>query len=153
MSPADTLRSVVNILGSTPGIITLAILAVVCIGSPFLDRWVIRRKRIQYQVLYNSKIGLDTVFQEHDEDEESSSEPTNPLDRLVHELERLSVVIIRIRNVGSSDIDESDIQPPLSVAFGNREASAFAASRLRPATRIPKPSPARRRDRRAPNPP
>ena len=120
MSPADTLRSVVNILGSTPGIITLAILAVVCIGSPFLDRWVIRRKRIQYQVLYNSKIGLDTVFQEHDEDEESSSEPTNPLDRLVHELERLSVVIIRIRNVGSSDIDESDIQPPLSVAFGNR---------------------------------
>lgn len=120
MSSAGVLRSVVDVLGSNPGIITMAVVAVVGIGSPFLDRWVIRRKRIQYQVLYNSKIGLDTVFQEHDEDEESAPAHTNPLGRLVHELEHLSLVIIRIRNVGSADIEESDIQPALSLAFDNR---------------------------------
>jgi ABC-type phosphate transport system substrate-binding protein len=120
VSNAEALRSIVDTLGSNPGITTMAVVAVVGIGSPFLDRWVLRRKRIQYQVLYNSKIGLDTVFREHDEDEEPSLAPTNPLGRLAHELEHLSVMIIRIRNVGSSDIEESDIQPPLSVAFGKR---------------------------------
>jgi hypothetical protein len=100
--------------------IILAVAAIVGIGSPPLDRWVLRRRRIQYQVVYNSKIGLDTVLQEHDEDEESSPKSTNPLGRLVHELERLSVVIIRIRNTGTADIEEPDVAPPLSVAFGNR---------------------------------
>jgi ABC-type phosphate transport system substrate-binding protein len=100
--------------------ITLAVAAIVGIGSSPLDRWVLRRRRIQYQVVYNSKIGLDTVLQEHDEDEESSPKSTNPLGRLVHELERLSVVIIRIRNTGTADIEEPDVAPPLSVAFGNR---------------------------------
>jgi ABC-type phosphate transport system substrate-binding protein len=118
VSNAGALRSVVDVLGSIAGISVMAVLAVVLVGLPFLDRWVIRRRRIQYQVLYNSKIGLDTVFTEHDEDEEPT--PTNPLGRLVHELEHLSVMLIRIRNVGSADIEESDIRPPLSVAFGNR---------------------------------
>jgi phosphate transport system substrate-binding protein len=117
---ADALRWILDALGSRPGISTMAVLAAMGIGSPFLDRWILRRKRIQYQVLYNSKIGLDTVFQEHDEDEEPSPTSTNPLARLVHELERLSLMIIRIRNVGVSDLDEADIQPPLSVTFGNR---------------------------------
>lgn len=120
MSNADALRSVVDVLGSVPGIATLSVLATASIGSPFLDRFVLRRKRIQYQVVYNSKIGLDTVFLEHDEDEEPTPPRTHPLGRLVHELERLSLMIIRIRNVGSADIDASDIQPALSLAFGSR---------------------------------
>lgn len=120
MSSADALRSVVDVLGSAPGIATLSVLAVASVGSPFLDRFVLRRKRIQYQVVYNSKIGLDTVFLEHDEDEEPTPPRTHPLGRLVHELERLSLMIIRIRNVGSADVDASDIQPALSLAFGNR---------------------------------
>ena len=120
MSNADGLRSIVDVLGSVPGIITMAVLAVLGIGSPFLDRWVLRRRRIQYQVLYNSKIGLDTVFQEHDDDEDPASRPTNPLGRLVHELERLSLMIIQFTNVGGAHIEEADIQPPLSVEFGNR---------------------------------
>lgn len=119
MSNAGALRSIVDVLGSVPGIITVAVLAIVSISSPFLDRWLIRRRRIQYQVLYNSKIGLDTVFREHDDDE-SSPALTTPLGRLVHELQQLSVMIIRIRNVGSADVQEPDIQPALSVAFGNR---------------------------------
>lgn len=119
MSLAEGLHSVVEVLGSNQGTITMAVAAVVAIGSPFLDRWVIRRKRIQYQVLYNSKIGLDTVLLERDT--AASPGPVNSeLRRLVHQLERLSVMIIRIRNMGSSDIEESDIQPPLSVTFGNR---------------------------------
>ena len=61
VSSAEALRSIVDVLGSAPGISTMAIVAVVGIGSPFLDRWVLRRRRVQYQVLYNSKIGLDTV--------------------------------------------------------------------------------------------
>lgn len=120
MLDAGALRSIVDVLGSGPGIITMAVAAVALITSPFLDRWVLRRRRIQYQVLYNSKIGLDTVFQEHDEDEESELAPSHPLGRLVHELERLSVMLIQIRNVGSAVIEESDIQPALSVTFGNR---------------------------------
>ena len=120
MSNAEALRSIVDVLGSAVGIIVMAVVAVVGIGSPFLDRWVLRRRRIQYQVLYNSKIGLDTVFQEHDDDEDPATRPTNPLGRLVHELERLSLMIIRFSNVGGAHIEESDIEPPLSVEFGKR---------------------------------
>lgn len=117
----EALRSVVDVLGSNQGIITMTLAALVGLGSPILDRLVIRRKRVQYQVVYNSKIGLSPVFLEPDGDRRPTPAHMNPeLTHLAHQLEKLSVMIIRIRNAGSADIEEPDIQPPLSVTFGNR---------------------------------
>lgn len=121
MPAADTLQSIIDVLGSNQGTIGMAVAAAVGIGSPVVDRLVIRRRRIQYQVLYNSRIGLSPVFLEPDGDRSSPPALANPeLNRLARQLEKLSVLIIRIRNTGSTDIDESDIEPPLSVTFGNR---------------------------------
>ncbi|HEY3606594.1 MAG TPA: substrate-binding domain-containing protein [Pseudonocardiaceae bacterium] len=108
-------------LGSNTGTIALAVAAVVSLGTPLIDRLLIRRKRIQYQVLYNSKIGLSPTSFDRDADEPVSSVPTNPqLPPVVRLLEHLSVVIVRIRNTGSYDIAESDFEPPLSFTFGRR---------------------------------
>ncbi|HEX3779093.1 MAG TPA: substrate-binding domain-containing protein [Pseudonocardiaceae bacterium] len=119
MSLAETAQSIVDVLGSNEGTISLGIAAVVAFGSPLVDRLLIRRKRIQYKVLYNSKIGLTPIL--FDRDEPAPSVPTNPqLPAIAELLEYLSVVIIRIRNTGSYDIAESDFEPPLSFTFPGR---------------------------------
>lgn len=116
----DLFQSLVDILGSNEGTIALAVAAAVALGTPVVDRLVIRRKRIQYQVLYNSKIGLSPVLMD-DGDEPSPLVPPNPeLTHVAKLLDRLSVVIVRIRNTGSYDIVESDFEPPLSFTFGPR---------------------------------
>jgi len=115
------MQSLVDILGSNEGTIALAIAAAVALGTPIVDRLVIRRKRIQYQVVYNSKIGLSPVLMDTDGDEPAPLVPPNPeLAHVSKLLDRLSVVIIRIRNTGSYDIGESDFEPPLSFTFGPR---------------------------------
>ena len=117
MSITDAAQSLVDILGSNQGSISLGIAATVAIGSPIIDRLLIRRKRIQYQVLYNSKIGLSPLFDKN----AASSVRTNPeLTRMTKLLDTLSIVIIRIRNTGSYDIAESDFEPPLTFTFGQR---------------------------------
>lgn len=120
MALTETMHSVVDILGSSQGLITMAIAAGVGIGSPFMDRLVIRRKRVQYQVLYNSKIGLTP--DSFEPAEKNHSEKAHPeLKGLVEQLDKLSVMMIRVRNVGSSDIEVGDINPPLTVTFDSRE--------------------------------
>lgn len=121
VSFSETIHSIIDILGSNQGTITLGIASAVALGTPVADRLLIRRKRIQYQVLYNSKIGLSPVLMDEDPDEPTP--PTTPNPELTHVaklLDRLSVVIIRIRNTGSYDIGESDFEPPLSFTFGRR---------------------------------
>ncbi|MDI2031153.1 substrate-binding domain-containing protein [Saccharopolyspora sp. TS4A08] len=98
----------------TPGWIALA--AALMLAAPLADRLVIRRKRIDYRVLYNSKIGLDPLSR-HDE---LSSEADPRLRHLTDMANRMSVVIIRIRNVGSYDIEKRDYDLPLSFTFGKR---------------------------------
>lgn len=121
MSFSDAVQSIVDVLGSNQGTISLGVAAAVAIGSPVVDRLLIRRKRIQYQVLYNSKIGLSPLFLDSDRDETGPSAPTNPqLTNVVNLLVNLSVVIIRIRNTGSYDIGADDFSPPLSFTFGKR---------------------------------
>ena len=121
MALTETLHSVVDILGSSQGLIAMAIAAIVGIGSPVMDRLVIRRKRIQYQVLFNSKIGLSPVLVDDDGADEGTHKQAHPdLTGLVQQLDKLSVLMIRIRNVGSSDIEGADISPPLKVTFGSR---------------------------------
>ncbi|MBK0868940.1 substrate-binding domain-containing protein [Saccharopolyspora sp. HNM0986] len=97
----------------TPLAIALAIL--ITITAPLADRFVIRRKRIDYRVLYNSKIGLNPIPQDI-----ASTEADPRLRHLTTTVDRMSVAIIRIRNVGSFDIERKDFETPISCTFGRR---------------------------------
>lgn len=117
MAIGETVNSLVDILGSNQGTLSLAIAAAVAILTPFVDRLLIRRRRLQYRVLYNSKIGLNPISFEADD----GPQPADPrLAQLSRLLDRMSVVIIRIRNTGSFDITPGDFDPPLSFTFGRR---------------------------------
>ena len=108
------LQSVLDFLG--PGNVVLGI--VLLIATPFVDRFLIRRKRITYRVLYNSKIGLG-LEKLHD-----GTEPAKAGQRQLYQvaelLDRMSIVVIRIRNTGGYDIDADDFDRPLSFTFGRR---------------------------------
>jgi len=108
------LRSVLDFLG--PGNVVLGI--ALLIATPFVDRFLIRRKRITYRVLYNSKIGLG-LEKLHD-----GTEPAKASQRQLYQvaelLDRMSIVVIRIRNTGGYDIDSDDFERPLSFTFGRR---------------------------------
>lgn len=108
------LQSVLEFLG--PGNVVLGI--VLLIATPFVDRFLIRRKRITYRVLYNSKIGLG-LERLHD-----GTEPAKAGQRQLYQvaelLDRLSIVVIRIRNTGGYDIDSDDFERSLSFTFGRR---------------------------------
>ncbi|MCS7475264.1 PstS family phosphate ABC transporter substrate-binding protein [Umezawaea endophytica] len=108
------LQSVLDFLG--PGNVVLGI--VLLIATPFVDRFLIRRKRITYRVLYNSKIGLG-LERLHD-----GTEPARAGQRQLYQvaelLDRMSIVVIRIRNTGGYDIDADDFDRPLSFTFGRR---------------------------------
>jgi len=93
------------------GIFALAI-------APFIDRLLLRRKRLSYRVLYNSKIGLgpETL----PDVSNSAGNGKSQLQQLMRQLDRMSIVVIRIRNSGSYDIGPSDFVEPLSFTFGGR---------------------------------
>lgn len=121
----------------TPGWIAFA--ALLMLAAPLADRLVIRRKRIDYRVLYNSKIGLDPLSK-HDKGDEPSSDADPRLRHLTNMAGRMSVVIIRIRNVGSYDIEKKDFDNPISFTFGKRvvwdaRISEASTSELRAACR------------------
>lgn len=97
----------------------IAFAALLMLAAPLVDRLVIRRKRIDYRVLYNSKIGLDPLSK-HDKDDELSSDADPRLRHLTSMAGRMSVVIIRIRNVGNYDIEKKDFDEPISFTFGKR---------------------------------
>lgn len=97
----------------------IAIAALLMLAAPLADRMVIRRKRIDYRVLYNSKIGLEPLSQ-HDEADGPSARADPRLRHLTSMAGRMSVVIIRIRNVGSYDIEKKDFDKPISFTFGER---------------------------------
>lgn len=110
------LQSLAEILSSDQGSIVLAIAALAAMGAPLADRYVIRRKRILFRVLYNSKIGLSPIDLNGD-----SGHPLDPeLRQLALMLDKLSVVVIRIRNTGSYDISPEDFDTPISFTFGKR---------------------------------
>ncbi|GII60494.1 hypothetical protein Skr01_05790 [Sphaerisporangium krabiense] len=91
---------------------------VLLVAAPFLDRLIVRRKRLGFRVLYNSKIGIGPE-RLHDGADPSDSGPRQ-LRQVVRLLDRMSVVVIRIRNSGSYDIEPDDFQKPLSFTFGGR---------------------------------
>ncbi|WP_238598440.1 PstS family phosphate ABC transporter substrate-binding protein [Saccharothrix sp. ALI-22-I] len=108
----QVLRSALDFLGG-PGPVLLAI--GLLFATPVIDRLFVRRKRVGFRVLYNSKIGLGPE-QLHD-----GTDPNSPqLRELVRVLDRMSIVVIRIRNTGNYDIDGEDFDKPLTFTFGDR---------------------------------
>ncbi|GAB2985406.1 PstS family phosphate ABC transporter substrate-binding protein [Saccharothrix stipae] len=108
----QVLRSALDFLGG-PGPVLLAI--GLLFATPVIDRLFVRRKRLGFRVLYNSKIGLGPE-QLHD-----GTDPNSPqLRELVRVLDRMSIVVVRVRNTGSYDIDGEDFEQPLTFTFGNR---------------------------------
>ncbi|MET7327658.1 substrate-binding domain-containing protein [Nonomuraea sp. NPDC005650] len=104
------LEQLVDFLGGVgPVLFGIALLVV----TPYVDRLVVRRKRISFRVLYNSKIGVgpETL---------SDGEGPPQLHQVARLLERMSIVVIRLRNSGSYDIDPDDFDRPLSFTFGDR---------------------------------
>ncbi|MGC7097117.1 PstS family phosphate ABC transporter substrate-binding protein [Amycolatopsis lurida] len=114
MGIGQLLQSLAELLSSDQGSLLLGIAALAAIGAPLADRYLVRRKRIQFRVLYNSKIGLNPV----DLNGEPGVDPE--LQRLAQLLDRLSVVVIRIRNTGGFDIGPDDFDTPIAFTFGRR---------------------------------
>lgn len=108
----QVLRSALDFLGG-PGPVLLAI--GLLFAAPVIDRLFVRRKRLGFRVLYNSKIGLGPE-QLHD-----GTDPNSPqLRELVRVLDRMSIVVVRVRNTGTYDIDADDFAKPLTFTFGDR---------------------------------
>ncbi|MDQ2709254.1 MAG: substrate-binding domain-containing protein [Actinomycetota bacterium] len=107
-------QSAVVFLGA--GNIVVAICTL--IATPYVDRLVIRRRRLTFRVLYNSTIGIGPEIL-HSEDDHTHVR-SEELVRFAKLLDRMSVVVIRIRNSGSHDITSEDFDRPLSFTFGRR---------------------------------
>ncbi|GAB3369083.1 substrate-binding domain-containing protein [Amycolatopsis echigonensis] len=118
VSFGDVLRALAEVLTSDRGIVPIAVVAGATILAPIVDRYVIRRRRVIYRELYNSKIGLNPVTLSDQENGAVQADPE--LVRTVRLLEPLSVVVIRIRNTGSFDIGPDDWEHPLQFTFGRR---------------------------------
>lgn len=106
------LRSALDFLGG-PGPVALAI--ALLFATPLIDRLFVRRKRLSFRVLYNSKIGLGP-----DQLHDGTDSHAPQLRELVRQLERMSIVVVRVRNSGNYDIDPDDFDKPLTFTFGDR---------------------------------
>jgi phosphate transport system substrate-binding protein len=113
-----TMQSLAEILSSDSGSLVLGLAALVAIAAPFIDRYFIRRRRLTFRVLYNSKIGLSPIDLHDGENGSAQADPQ--LERTARLLNRMSVVVIRIHNTGGFDIAPGDFEIPLSFTFGSR---------------------------------
>ena len=111
----EWLGQLANFLGGVGSVLLGVFFAV---AAPFFDRMFVRRKRVSFRVLYNSKIGIGPE-RLHDGSGHAESGPRQ-LRQVTRMLDRMSIVVIRIRNSGSYDIDPEDFHAPLSFTFGGR---------------------------------
>ncbi|MCR6489874.1 substrate-binding domain-containing protein [Amycolatopsis sp. OK19-0408] len=118
MGVGATMQSLAEILSSDSGSLVLGLAALVAIAAPFIDRYFIRRRRLTFRVLYNSKIGL-SPFDLHD-GENGSAQAAPQLEQVARLLDRMSIVVIRVHNTGGFDIAPDDFEIPLSFTFGSR---------------------------------
>ncbi|WP_328612479.1 substrate-binding domain-containing protein [Amycolatopsis sp. NBC_00355] len=118
MGVGATMQSLAEILSSDSGSLVLGLAALVAMAAPFVDRYFIRRRRLAFRVLYNSKIGLSPIDLHDGENGSAQADPQ--LERTARLLSRMSVVVIRVRNTGGFDIAPEDFEIPLSFTFGSR---------------------------------
>lgn len=121
MKIAETLQTLASVLGSGQGLVAMLVLSVLAIAAPFADRYLIRRKRLAYRVLYNSKLGVSPDVD--DEDVTAGLPPgADPgMRELADEMSRMTSVVVRLRNAGIEDTRPEDLQGhPLTLDFGGR---------------------------------
>ncbi len=116
--PIAMVRAVIELIAQRQENQLLGILIVLLVTSPLADRYLLRRRRVDYRVLYNSKIGLSPVALHDSDDPHASTDPG--LIQYARMLDRMSIVIIRVRNTGGYDIEPSDFSSPLSFTFKDR---------------------------------
>lgn len=114
MAVLELLRRLVEFLGGVGPVLFGIVLLLV---APYVDRLLVRRKRVSFRVLYNSKIGLSADL---DDDADPFEAGPPQLRKVAQTLSRMSIVVIRVRNSGSYDIDPDDFERPLSFTFGGR---------------------------------
>ncbi|MCK2216535.1 substrate-binding domain-containing protein [Actinomadura sp. ATCC 31491] len=114
MAVLEALGRLVEFLGGVGPVLFGIVLLLV---APYVDRLLVRRKRIGFRVLYNSKIGLSGELDGGPDPNESGPPQLRALART---LDRMSIVVIRVRNSGSYDIGPDDFDRPLSFTFGGR---------------------------------
>ncbi len=107
------LQSLLDFVG--PGNLVLSIILLV--AAPYADRLLIRPKRIGVRVQYKSRIGLGPGIPHGDHD---ALRRLLGLGRWYKLNERMSTVVIRVRNIGSEDIEADDFRTQLSFQFGRR---------------------------------
>jgi phosphate transport system substrate-binding protein len=112
------IQAIAELIAQRQENVLLGLLIVVLVSSPLADRYLVRRRRINYRVLYNSKIGLSPVALHDGDDRSTVTDPT--LREYARTFDRLSIVIIRVRNTGGYDIEPSDFVRPLSFTFKGR---------------------------------
>ncbi|MCO5993290.1 substrate-binding domain-containing protein [Actinoallomurus rhizosphaericola] len=112
------IQAIAELIAQRQENVLLGLLIVLLVTSPLADRYLVRRRRITYRVLYNSKIGLSPVALHDVEDRSTVTDPR--LREYARTFDRLSIVIIRVRNTGGYDIEPSDFTRPLSFTFKDR---------------------------------
>jgi ABC-type phosphate transport system substrate-binding protein len=89
--------------------------AVSLIAAPVVQRYIAGRKRLYYRVQSDSKIGLDVNPHDADDDDHADEE----LISVAKVVDKLSFVVIRIRNTGG-DIELRDLGEPVEFTFRDR---------------------------------
>ncbi|HEY6423558.1 MAG TPA: substrate-binding domain-containing protein [Pseudonocardiaceae bacterium] len=111
----ESLQRVLQSLLDFFGAGNLALGIVLLVATPYVDRLLIRRKRIGVRVQYKSRIGLGPGIPRDDHDT-----VRRLLGRWYKLNERMSTVVIRVRNTGSEDVEADDFRKQLSFQFGHR---------------------------------
>lgn len=111
------LKTIGTILSSNGGTIGLIIGIAFVFSAPLADRYLIRPKRLQYRVLYDSKIGLSP---EEFYDSRRDRRPDPQLVLMSALMSQVTVVVIRFRNIGSKTIEEKDFAAPIRLSFKGR---------------------------------
>ncbi|MBB3663417.1 ABC-type phosphate transport system substrate-binding protein [Prauserella sediminis] len=121
MKIAETLQTVASVLGSDQGLLVMLVLSVLAIAAPFADRHLIRRKRLSYRVLYNSKLGVSPDLDDGDVFGEIPPGADAGMHELADKMSRMTSVVVRLRNAGIEDIRSEDLSKhPLTLEFGGR---------------------------------
>lgn len=113
---AELVRAVAELLLSGEGTLFLGAAALSLVAAPLVQRYVAGRKRLYYRVQSDSKIGLDVNLHDADDGDGHADQQLITIARLV---DRLSFVVIRVRNTGG-DISLRDVPEPVEFTFRGR---------------------------------
>ena len=116
MGIAELIRAGAELLLSGEGTWFLALAALSLIAAPLVQRWIAGRKRVYYRVQSDSKIGLDVPLHDADDGDGHADEELIAVANVVN---RLSFVVIRIRNTGG-DVELRDLGEPIEFTFRGR---------------------------------